>query len=191
MTSIEEADAWIGQTAIDDTGEQIGLVSQIWVDDVSGRPEWASVSVAVLGMGEVLVPLAGTMALGSGRQFAFTKEEIVDAPRVAQDGTLGREEIEQLTAYYGTPAADVAPPAREASWADRMEAQIRGGRPAQPIPPREADAEDGPRKASRFGRKPARAAQPKAGRRFGRKAASTGRPPASVPLEPDEIPISG
>ena len=190
MTSIEEADAWIGQTAIDDTGEQIGLITQIWVDDVSGRPEWASVRLPALGAEEALVPLAGTRALGSGRQFAYTKEEIVDAPPVAQDGTLGREEIEQLTSHYGPPAADVATPAREASWADRMEAQLRGGRAMPPTPPREADADEGPRKAGRFGRKPARSGQPKATRRFGRKAAATGRP-ASPPVEPDEIPILG
>lgn len=190
MTSIEEADAWIGQTAIDDTGEQIGLITQIWVDDMSGQPEWASVRLPVLGAEEALVPLAGTRALGSGRQFAYTKQEIVDAPPVAQDGTLGREEMERLAAHYGTPAADVAPPAREASWADRMEAQIRGGRGARPTPPGEADADDRPRKAGRFGRKPARSDQPKAPRRFGRKAAATARP-ASPPVEPDEIPILG
>lgn len=191
MTTVEEADAWIGQTAIDDTGEQIGLITQIWVDDASGRPEWASVRVPALGLREALVPLAGTTALGSGRRFAYTKDEIVDAPHVAQDGTLGREEMEQLTSYYGTSAADVAPPAREASWADRMEAQVMGGTAMPPTPAGKADADDRPRKAGRFGRKPARSDQPKAARRFGRRAATNGRPPATVPLEPDEIPIPG
>ena len=194
MTSIQEADAWIGRTAIDDTGEQIGLISQIWVDDTSGLPEWASVRGATLGAREAFVPLAGAAPLGSGVQFTYTKEEVVDAPHVAQDGRLAAEEKERLTSYYGTPAADAHPPARSASWADRIDALI----PAAPgrqhtSSAAGADPAAAPREGRRFGRKPARAekADNKAGRRFGRKSKGSDQAPASHPVEPDEVPIGG
>ncbi len=198
MTSIQEADAWIGRTAVDDTGEQIGLISQIWVDDTSGQAEWASVRGTALKAREAFVPLPGAAPLGSGVQFAYTKEEVVDAPHVAQDGRLGAEEKERLTSYYGTPAPQ--PPARSASWADRIDALI----PTAPgrdhtSSPAGADPAAAPREGRRFGRKPARADKPartvkadkKAGRRFGRKPSAPDQAPAGHPVEPDEVPVGG
>ncbi len=192
MTSIQEADAWIGRTAIDDTGEQIGLISQIWVDDTSGLPEWASVRGATLGGREAFVPLAGAAALGSGVQFTYTKEEVVDAPHVAQDGRLEAEEKEQLTSYYGTPAADAQPPARSASWADRIDALIPGATRREPTSS-STGADPAAAQGRRFGRKPARAekAENKTGRRFGRKSKGPDQAPAGHPVEPDEVPIGG
>jgi hypothetical protein len=183
MTSIEEAESWIGRTAIDDTGEQIGMITQIWVDDATDRPEWASVNVPGLrGPREVLVPLTGSVALGGGRQFTFTLAEIAGAPDVAQNGHLEVEEKEQLCAYYGAPAADAPRQPRAASWADRMEDQVRRTPAAAPAQgPAEAAA---PPKPRRFGRKPT-ATDEKAKRRFGRKRPSAA--PAIEPMEPDEI----
>jgi hypothetical protein len=188
MTSIQEADAWIGRTAIDDTGEQIGLISQIWVDDTSGQAEWASVRGATLGGREAFVPLAGAAALGSGVQFTYTKEEVVDAPHVAQDGRLEAEEKEQLTSYYGAPAADAQPPARSASWVDRIDALIPAPGRGPVSSPVGADPAAAPREGRRFGRKPGKADK-KAGRRFGRKSKGPDQAPASHPMEPDEAPI--
>jgi hypothetical protein len=190
MTSIEEADSWIGRTAIDDSGEQIGMISQIWVDDASGRPEWASIMGPAIGAREALVPLAGAVAVGSGRQFAFTKAEIVDAPAVAADGRLELEEKEQLCSYYG-PAADGASSVRDASWAGRME-DVVGSAPASgpssPTSPSASEVPGGPPGRHRFSRRPARSEQ-KPGRRFGRSRAASA-PPLEA-MEPDEVPIGG
>jgi len=194
MTSIQEADAWIGRTAIDDTGEQIGLISQIWVDDTSGQAEWASVRGATLGGREAFVPLAGAAALGSGVQFTSTKEEVVKAPHVAQGGGLEAEEKERLIAYYGVPAADAQPPARSASWADRIDALIPAApRRERKSSPADADPAAAPREGRRFGRKPGKAekADNKAGRRFGRKSKGPDQASAGHPVEPDEVPIGG
>jgi len=199
MTSIEAADAWIGRTAIDDTGEQIGLISQIWVDDTSGQAEWASVRGATLGAREAFVPLAGAAPLGSGVQFTYTKQEVVKAPHVAQGGGLGAEEKERLIAYYGTPAAEAQPPARSASWADRIDAVIPAA-PGREHASSTAGAEvaPAPQEGRRFGRKPradkpARATKPEkeAGRRFRRKSSAADHAPAGLPVEPDEVPIAG
>ena len=189
MTSIEEADSWIGRTALDNTGEQIGIITQIWVDDASGQPEWASVKGPALRRREALVPLAGNGAYGSGRQFAYTKEEIVDSPSGADDGRLEAGDKERLSSYYGPPVADPAPGPE--TWIDRMEdaadgatvreinAMLSGGG-ASPAP-------QAPVKVSRrLGRKPV-SSEPKVKRRFRRNASPAGQQPAELEPQPDEV----
>ena len=184
MTSIEEADGWIGRTALDDGGEQIGLISQIWVDDATGHPAWASVQGAILRNREALVPLAGNVALGSGRQFAYTKEEIVKAPQVAQDGRLSVEEMELLSMHYGAPA-EGGPPSRPESWADRMDDLAEGETAPVPAGPPAAGT-----KPKRLRRK-AGGPEQKATRRFGRKRTAPDQAATSQPIEPDEVPVGG
>ena len=185
MTSIEEADSWIGRTAVDDTGEQVGMISQIWVDDASGRPAWASVTGPALGVREALVPLAGAVALGGGVQFPYTREEIVDAPQVADEGRLDLDEKEQLCAYYGTADADAGPPARPASWVDRIDEMIDPA--AVPTsPPTGFDAA-----APKRGRRKPGRSEGRTGRRFGRKPAAPEQPLVDDRMEPDEVPIRG
>jgi len=217
MTSIEAADAWIGRTAIDDTGEQIGLISQIWVDDTSGQPAWASVRGTALAGREAFVPLAGAAPLGSGVQFTSTKEEVVMAPQVAQDGRLSVEGKEQLTSYYGAPTADARPPARSDSWADRIDATRAPSGQGPTSPPAGADLTEAPRKRRRLGRtsgadeagKATRSeraekkadekagdqaekdAGTKRGRRFGRSSRASDEMPVGVPPELRELGVTG
>lgn len=188
MTRIEEADSWIGQTAVDDTGEQVGMISEIWVDDVTGRPAWASVMGPALGAREALVPLAGAVALGGGRQFAYTKEQIAAAPQVAEGGRLDEEGKEQLCAHYGTAAADAAPGGRGDSWFDRMEEMTVGG--GAPSAPPAGPAAEKPGKGRRFQRRPGRKDR-KAGRRLGRRSAAPDQQLAAQAVEPDELPLPG
>lgn len=189
MTSIEEADSWIGRTAVDDTGEQVGMISQIWVDDASGRPAWASVTGPALGVREALVPLAGAVPLGGGVQFPYTREEIVDAPQVADEGRLDLDEKERLCAYYGTADTDAGPPARPASWVDRIDDMIDpAGTPTSPPTGFDPAA---PAKGRRFQRRPGRPDRRKAGRRFGREPAAPDQPLVDHRMEPDEVPIRG
>lgn len=178
MTSIEQADTWIGRTAVDYTGEQIGLVTQIWVDDTSGQPEWASVRGSALRR-QVVVPLAGGTPYGGGVQFAYSKEAIMDAPHSAQEDRLGRDDMDRLSSHYGAPRVD--PDAESATWVDRLDDAADGATVREitqllgsdhSAPPTKAAA--APKAGRRFGRKDApseAAAAPKAGRRFRRKAA--------------------
>jgi len=192
MTSIEEADSWIGQTAVDNTGEQIGLISQIWVDDTSGQAEWASVRGSVLRGREVLIPIAGTTAYGGSRRFAYSKSAILAAPSGGEGGRLEVSDKEQLSSHYGAP--DTAP--GSANWVDRAEdaadgatvREIRGllG-DAHSAPPAAVD----PKASRRFGRKatpsePSEPSAPKEKRRFRRKASPVDQQPAELPVH-DEV----
>lgn len=157
MTTIEEADTWIGRTAVDSTGVQMGMVSKIWVDDASGEPEWASVKSSYGGQ-EALVPLRGSAPLGGGHQFAYSKEQIGDSPLAAQDGHLEVQDMERASSYYGT----IESMTMETGWVDRAtDASVPVNRTASapPAPPAAnpspaADPDPSPeKKRSRFRRK--------------------------------------
>ena len=182
MFSIEEADGWIGRTAVDSTGEQVGMITQIWVDDASGEPEWASIKSAVLGWREALVPLAGSADLGGGRQFAYTKKELAGAPHVAQDGHLDPEDRDRVSAYYDVaPRAALTPAAPSPGPSTVVDdaALLPNEDWMAPTPTDDDVAPAAPQSSRRFGRKPKPSAQgPK--RRFGRKPASSQQQPSEV-----------
>ena len=190
MTSIEEADTWIGRTAVDNTGEQVGIITKIWVADASGQPEWASVRASLRGR-EVVVPLEGNVPVGGGRRFAYSKEQIVDAPQSAQGGDLDVADMERLAAHYGAP--EMHPGSGSAGWMDRLEdaadgstvREIRGllgDDHSAPAPQPEAAAKAG----RRLGRKPA----PSAKSRFGlsRSAPRMDQPPPELLFDHGEAP---
>ena len=175
MTSIEEADEWVGRTAVDNTGEQIGMISQIWVDDTSGQPEWASVRCIGRGEREVLIPLAGVVGLGGGRQFAYGKEQVLDAPPLDQNGSLSPNDLDRISAYYSDPGTGASMAPTTPGWIQLADA------PRPPVPD--------------FLRPPARAeARPvakQARRRFGRKPAASDNGMTHMPMQPDEMPAGG
>ena len=51
-------DTWTGRTAYDRDGDKIGKITDLYYDNVTGRPEWVEVK-AGLFKGTRLVPLAG------------------------------------------------------------------------------------------------------------------------------------
>ena len=57
MISQEQAHQVMGVTAYDETGQKIGKVGQIFVDDETGEPEFATVSTGMLGKKESFVPI--------------------------------------------------------------------------------------------------------------------------------------
>ena len=101
MNSVAEAEAWIGRTAVDSEGEKIGKVTQIWVDDQSGQPEWASLKTGMFGSNETFVPLAGAMPSGDSLRIAHTKAKVTDAPRIDEDCHLEADDEQRLYSYYG------------------------------------------------------------------------------------------
>ena len=113
MNSVAEAEAWIGRAAVDSDGEKLGKVAQIWVDDESGQPEWASLKTGMFGSNETFVPLAGAQPSGDSLRIAHTKAKVSDAPRIDEDGHLEPADEQRLYSYYGggEQMTATAPPA--------------------------------------------------------------------------------
>jgi len=105
---------WQGHAATDSSGEKLGKIEDIYLDEESDKPEWALVSMGLFGGGSTLVPLAGATAEGAEIQVAFDKDKVKGAPDVLADQELSQEEEEQLYSYYGIgyseSRSDSAPP---------------------------------------------------------------------------------
>ncbi|WP_353940720.1 PRC and DUF2382 domain-containing protein [Streptomyces sp. HUAS MG91] len=107
---INNPDALVGLTAYDRTGEKIGSVERVYLDDRTGKPGWATVKTGLFGMKETFVPLNGASRTEDRLQVMYTKEAVKDAPRVEADQHLDESEQQELYAHYGLtrPAAGAA-----------------------------------------------------------------------------------
>src|SRR3712207_2465777 len=91
----------IGTTAVDADGDKIGKVSEVYLDDETGRPEWATVHTGLFGTKETFVPLAQADLSGDTLRFPYDKAKVKDAPKVDTDGHLSPQEEQELYRYYG------------------------------------------------------------------------------------------
>lgn len=81
VTTVEEADSWVGRTAIDRTGRKIGRITQVWIDDHSGEPAWATIDTGRIRRGEAIAPLTSVTAAGVHQQLACRRAELRSAWR--------------------------------------------------------------------------------------------------------------
>ncbi len=87
--------------------EKVGKVTQVLVDDGTGRPEWAKVATGLLQK-EHYVPLSVSWVDADGRLvLPVSSDAVHHAPAVgAQDGTLSPDDVQALYTHYGVPAGD-------------------------------------------------------------------------------------
>ena len=91
----------IGTTAVDADGDKIGKISEIYLDDETGRPEWATVNTGLFGTKETFVPLAQADLSGDTLRVPYDKAKVKDAPKIDTDGHLSPQEEQELYRYYG------------------------------------------------------------------------------------------
>jgi uncharacterized protein (TIGR02271 family) len=102
MITTQDVQRIIGTNAVDSDGSKLGKVGQVYLDDQTGRPEWATVSTGLFGTQESFVPLAEAELMGDSLRVPYEKARIKDAPRVeAEQGHLSPEEEAELYRYYG------------------------------------------------------------------------------------------
>jgi len=93
----------IGCQLVGSDDQKIGKVGQIFLDDQTGKPEWATVNTGFFGSSESFVPLADADVRGDAVQVPYTKDQIKDAPNVDVDngGHLSQSEERNLYQHYG------------------------------------------------------------------------------------------
>jgi uncharacterized protein (TIGR02271 family) len=102
MITTQDVSKVIGQNAVDSDGSKLGKIGQVYLDDETGRPEWATVSTGLFGTSESFVPLAQAEISGDTLRVPYDKARVKDAPRVdADQGHLSPEEEAELYRYYG------------------------------------------------------------------------------------------
>ena len=101
MTNEYDVNHLIGRTAIDSTGEKVGKVGQVYLDDETGRPAWVAISTGMFGTRQSFAPLQGMPdAAGDDLVLGVTKEQIKGAPSVDDDGHIDETEQAALYDYY-------------------------------------------------------------------------------------------
>jgi uncharacterized protein (TIGR02271 family) len=98
---MSEAYDWRGRTVVDSDGQKIGRLDEVYLDEETGRLEWALVHTGLFGTKSTFVPLSAAAPSGEDIRVPFTKEQVKDAPRVEPDGELSQDEEAQLYGHYG------------------------------------------------------------------------------------------
>jgi uncharacterized protein (TIGR02271 family) len=98
---MSEVTSWRGRTMVASDGDKIGKIDEIYLDEETGRPEWALVNTGLLGMKSNFVPLTGAEPAGEEVRVEYTKDQVKEAPGVDPDGQLSQEEEAALYSHYG------------------------------------------------------------------------------------------
>jgi hypothetical protein len=122
-----------GAPALGPDGEKIGTVGQIFVDQVSNAPSWATIHTGLFGRLESFVPLDGATFDGEELRVGFEKSVIRDAPRIDTDVALSPADETALFEYYGlTGTAPNEGPGADELDAGAPDAADRDAVPAAP-----------------------------------------------------------
>lgn len=82
-------------------GDKIGSIEEIYLDDRTNEPEWATVNTGLFGTSQSFVPLSGATVTDDGLTVQYSKDQIKDAPRIDAGEHLGVEQEQELYRYYG------------------------------------------------------------------------------------------
>lgn len=92
----------------DAEGDEIGEITQIYLDDATGRPEWALVNTGLFGTKSTLVPVAQASGESGEIRVNYSKATVKDAPRVDAGQELSQEQEAELYHHYGLRYSQVA-----------------------------------------------------------------------------------
>ncbi|MDP8977135.1 MAG: PRC and DUF2382 domain-containing protein [Actinomycetota bacterium] len=93
--------SWRGQTMYDANGDKLGKVEEIYLDNETDQPEWATVKTGLFGSSLSFVPIAEATDDGGQVRVSYDKDTVKAAPQVDPDGELSQEEEAQLYRHYG------------------------------------------------------------------------------------------
>ncbi|MBE2315778.1 PRC and DUF2382 domain-containing protein [Solirubrobacter sp. CPCC 204708] len=102
----EDVLAWRGQDLVDNDGDKIGSIDDIYLDRETDQPEWAVVTTGLFGTKRTFVPLAEAQPSGDGVRVPYEKATVKDAPNIDPDGQLSHDEERTLYQHYGREYRD-------------------------------------------------------------------------------------
>ena len=102
----EDVLSWRGRDLIDNDGDKIGSIDEIYLDRETDAPEWAVVTTGLFGTKRTFVPISDAQPHEDGIRVPFEKSAVKDAPSVDPDGELSRDEERTLYQHYGRDYSD-------------------------------------------------------------------------------------
>ena len=103
MSAIDFDDVpnWRGRDVIDQNGYAVGVIADLYVDEVTGRPEWAAVKTGLFSHRVTFVPLSQAALHGLRVQVPYEQRHLHYAPNIDPDGNLSADEEARLYQHYG------------------------------------------------------------------------------------------
>lgn len=101
-------DTLAGATVLDNDGDKIGSVGQVYVDPATGSAAWLTVKTGLFGTGESFVPATDASFEGDDVRVGYAKDFVKDAPRVDADAELDENDTDALYDYYGIGSTSTA-----------------------------------------------------------------------------------
>jgi sporulation protein YlmC with PRC-barrel domain len=98
---LDDVPNWRGRDVIDRNGHAVGVITDLYVDDATGRPEWAAVKTGLFSHRVTFVPLSQAASHGLRVQVPYAQRQIHDAPNIDPDGQLSADEEASLYQHYG------------------------------------------------------------------------------------------
>ena len=109
MTTLQDAQQFIGRTAVDTEGSTIGPIGQVYLAGQTGEPVWITVTTGRHGTRQSFAPVHGSDLEGGQVRLAVSKDLVKDAPSIDDDGHMEAGEQDALyrhyAAYLGTGQA--------------------------------------------------------------------------------------
>lgn len=87
-------------TIVDQDGSKIGSVGQVYVDDRTSQPTFATVKTGLFGSKETFVPLSKAKETDDGLSVPYTKDFVKDAPNLDADEHLSEQQQDEIYRYY-------------------------------------------------------------------------------------------
>ena len=107
MKTLEDVQTWRGMTMVDEDGDKIGTIEDVFLDRQTGDPAWAAVKTGLFGLKHTLVPIRDAEVTGDGNvRVPLPKEKVKDAPRIDPDDELSPDEERRLWEHYGMSGYD-------------------------------------------------------------------------------------
>ncbi|MFF7855270.1 DUF2382 domain-containing protein [Streptomyces sp. NPDC007904] len=121
MITREEIPTLLDHPVYDGDGNKIGEAKHVFLDDVSGRPEWVTVKTGLFGSSESFVPVRDASLVQDHLEVPYRKDKVKGAPNVDVDagGHLSEDEEHRLYDYYGIDWDSVLAESGEAGDRDR------------------------------------------------------------------------
>jgi len=125
--SMETVAQWRGADVLDQDGDKVGTVEEIYLDQQTDQPEWALVKTGLFGSKSTFVPITTASQEGDDLRVPFEKDTIKDAPKIDPEQELSQDEERELYSHYGMSygesESDTGLP--EGGAADRTDAEAR------------------------------------------------------------------
>jgi sporulation protein YlmC with PRC-barrel domain len=100
VISQEELNSLYDAEVLDQDGDKIGSLGEVYLDNRTGDPAWLTVRAGWFGGRKVFVPLAPAEVRDGQIQVPYTTAKIKAAPDIVCDGHLSESDEQDLYAYY-------------------------------------------------------------------------------------------